>query len=115
MAKRAILIVILTLGGVIARAEPELVWDDLFDGNAYTDIGTAAIADPDGHLVVGGESWGLSNRADMLIRKLDRETGDQIWSRRYGSGGENDMALTELLLAGDGEVIVGGYIRGCVG
>ena len=115
MGHRALLIIALSLGGAIAQAAPELEWSDLYDGNGYTDLGTAAISDPDGHLVVGGESWGLSDRVDMLVRKLDRETGAEIWSRRVGSGGENDVALTELLLASDGHVIAGGYIRGCVG
>ncbi len=99
-----------------ASGDPALEWDDLYDGGAlYIDIGTAALADADGHLIVGGESADGDGGADMLIRKLHRDTGAALWNRRVSSGEENDVALTGMLWDGSGDLLVAGYIRACVG
>jgi hypothetical protein len=98
-----------------ASADPTLQWDDRHDGGGnYTDDGNVALVDPEGHLIVGGESTDTVGGSDMLIRKLGRGAAE-IWSVRWASDDGNDMAVTDMCFDPFGDVLVGGYIRGCVG
>jgi hypothetical protein len=107
---------VLVLLVAAAGAEPTLQWDDLLDGGGdYTDVGTVALIDPEGHLVVGGESTDTVGGSDILIRKLRKADGDEIWSLRWASADGNDMAVTAMCWDPFDDVLVGGYIRGCVG
>jgi hypothetical protein len=97
-------------------AAPQLQWFDRHDGGAASaDVGTAALCDPEGDLIVGGESPDGIDGSDMLVRKFARGTGALLWSRRVPSFDTNDMALSDLAWDGHGNVLVGGYVRGCVG
>jgi len=99
-----------------AQAEPVLEWSDLYDGGAnLTDLGTAALADPEGNVIVAGESGDGIAGSDMLIRKLARETRETIWTRRVPFIDTNDMALSGMVWDPAGNILVGGYSRGCVG
>lgn len=99
-----------------AWAQPSMEWDDLFDGGAlFTDLGTSAITDPQGNLVVAGESTDPAGGVDILVRKLDRSTAFPIWSAGYAAEDGNDVTPAEITWDGYGNVIVAGYIRGCVG
>ena len=112
----ALALALLLAAGPATAAAPTLEWEDLYDGGgSYVDEATVALADPDGHLVVGGESHDGVNGSDMLIRKLHRDTQAEIWSVRWPAYDGNDMALTDMAWDGHGDLIVGGYIRGCVG
>jgi len=117
---RALALSLLLLAAAVlsspAPAAPSLQWIDLYDGGAgATDVGTSALCDPQGNLVVGGVSPDTVAGADMLVRKLARDSGATLWSRRYSSFDNNDMALSQLAWDPEGNVIVGGYICGCVG
>jgi hypothetical protein len=94
---------------------PDLSWQDLHDGGGGSaDFGSAALCDPAGNLVVGGESADGIDGSDVLIRKLARETGALLWSRRVSDSPEiNDVALSQLACDRSGNVLVGGYVRGC--
>jgi hypothetical protein len=97
-------------------AAPTEQWADLYDGGAlHVDDGFVALAAADGHFVIGGESFDGVDGSDMLIRKLNRETKTAIWSERYPAFDGNDMALTDMVWDGFGNVLVGGYVRGCLG
>jgi hypothetical protein len=97
-------------------ADPALEWTDTFDGGAaYVDDGTTALADPAGHLVIGGESYDGVTGSDMLVRKLHRDTKAPLWSTRYPAFDGSDMALTDMVWDGFGDILVGGYVRGCLG
>lgn len=99
-----------------AQADPTLEWSDAYDGGAaYVDEGFVALADPAGHLVIGAESYDGIDGSDMLIRKLNRDTQAEIWSTRYPAFDGNDMALSDMVWDGYGDILVGGYVRGCVG
>jgi hypothetical protein len=99
-----------------AIGSPTLEWSDGYDGGGHgLDVGNAAVCDPDGNLIVAGESADLFAGTDMLIRKLDRDDGHPIWTRRYAAFDGNDMALTGMIWDGSGDLLVAGYIRGCVG
>jgi hypothetical protein len=96
--------------------EPTLEWDELYDGGGgYTDEATVALVDPDGNLIVGGECRDAVEGSDMLVRKLNRDTRQETWATWYSAADGNDMALTDMAWDGHGDLIVGGYIRGCVG
>jgi len=95
-------------------AAPALQWSDLYDGGAsYLDLATAVLAAPGGDLIVGGESADGIDGIDMLVRRLARETGETLWTRRFTSFDTNDMALSDLAFDSQGRIIVGGFIRGC--
>lgn len=97
-------------------ASPTLEWSDLHDGGAnYTDVGTAALCDPEGNLVVGGESADGTQGLDMLIRKLHRHTGEPIWQTRVPAFDGLDMALSGMVWDGFGDLLIGGFIRACDG
>lgn len=97
-------------------ADPNLEWSELYDGGGnYLDVGTAALCDPDGNLVVAGESADGIDGTDMLIRKLERGTGESLWSERYSAFDGNDMALTDMIWDPSGDLLIAGYIRGCEG
>ena len=99
-----------------ALATPTLAWSDLYDGGpAYIDLATAVIAAPNGDVIVGGESADGVGGIDQWIRYLERTSGAPLWQVRVPSFDANDMALTALAWDPDGNILVGGYIRGCVG
>jgi hypothetical protein len=95
--------------------EPPFMWDDRYDGGVgAVDYGTSAIVmSGSGDLVVGGEMQDYFAGSDMVIRRLDRISGQEVWSAMWGVPDGNDMALVGLVEDGEGNVLVGGYIRGC--
>ncbi len=100
----------------VAAAAPALLWEHVHDGGGlYQDRALAALVDPGGDLVVGGESYDGVVGADILIRKLARADGGVIWSRRLPSADGNDMALSELIWEPGGDLIAAGFVRGCPG
>jgi hypothetical protein len=106
----------IVLMAAAASADPIFQWDDQHDGGGnYTDDGNVALVDPQGNLIVGGESTDTIAGSDMLIRKLGRGDGAEIWSVRWSADDGNDMAVTDMCWDPFDDVLVGGYIRGCVG
>jgi hypothetical protein len=112
-----VLVVPLVLSaGVAAAAGPLHAWTDNYDGGiGMPDQGTALLVDPQGDILVAGESTDQDGTADLYTRKLSRVDGHQIWESRWGDPGGNDMAMVELAFDPHGDIIVGGYVRGCVG
>ncbi len=106
-------------GGLVAlpaTATPSLEWHQVYDGGLQQgDVSTVALADADGNLVVGGMSVGLAGTVDMLIRKLDRDTGGTIWSHRQAAVDENDMDVSGMVWDGSGDLLIGGTRLGCFG
>jgi hypothetical protein len=97
-------------------ADVSLEWSELYDGGgSYLDVGTAALCDPYGNLVVAGESADGIDGTDMLIRKLERDSAETLWSERYSAFDGNDMALTDMIWDPSGDLLIAGYIRGCEG
>ncbi|RPJ47460.1 MAG: hypothetical protein EHM19_02975 [Candidatus Latescibacterota bacterium] len=100
----------------IAAADPVFEWDDVYDGGVQQpDAGVAALTDADGNLVVAGESNDGVGGADMLVRKIDRETGLTTWERRVSADDGNDMLVGGIVRDGDGNFLVGGTRQGCYG
>jgi hypothetical protein len=99
-----------------ARANPVFEWHDLYDGGlSQPDIAVAAATDAEGNLVIAGSSTGPTGSVDMLIRKIDRETGGTIWVRRVASLDGNSMAVGGMARDGAGDLLVGGTREGCFG
>ena len=100
----------------LVLAEPDLHWAVTYDGGAAgDDISTVALAAENGDFVIAGESHDGVDGADMLICRFDRETGDISWELRVPAPDGLDMALTGMVWDGNGDLLVGGYVRGCVG
>ena len=111
---------ILSLAAIAAAppvlGTPTLEWNDLYDGGAaYIDLATAVIAAPNGDVIVGGESADGVGGIDQWIRRLERTSGAPLWQVRFPAFDGNDMALTALAWDPGGDILVGGYIRACVG
>lgn len=100
----------------LAQANPAFLWSDAFDGGGlYDDRGDAVSFAADGHILVAGSSHDGVEGSDMLVRKLDRTNGSELWSRRIPAFDNSDMAVTGVLCDPAGAVIVAGHILGCVG
>jgi len=110
-----LLMAILVFGSA-CLADPTMEWSDLFDGGgSLADNCRRAIVDEQGNLIIAGESTDSQDGSDFYIRKLDRNTGTDIWTRRFPAFDGSDMAVTGLNWDAFGDVLVGGYICGCVG
>ena len=114
---------VLTLGlllvasGLVRAADvPHLAWTDVHDGGAqFADDGYLCRLAPDGQPVVAGESTEVTGGVDLLVRKLDRDTGAQQWQYRYEGFDDKDIAVTDMTWDSVGQLLVAGFIRGCVG
>jgi hypothetical protein len=103
-----------TAGALPAGADPVFQWHDLHDGGALqNDLGTAALTDDAGNMVIGGTSADSEAGIDLLVRKLDRESGDTLWTRRVPAVDGNDMALGGMVWDNAGDLLIGGTRLGC--
>jgi len=107
----------LLLSATVALAgAPSLEWSDVYDAGAdLNDTGLVLLPDPDGNIIVGGESADANGSSDLYLRKLSRDTGAVLWTCRWEEPGGNDMAIVDLAFDPLGDILVGGYVRGCVG
>ncbi len=108
----------LLAGSVFADA-PTTGWMDRLDGGSSGDeSGTMMLASPDGDLIAGGESRQSHGAADLYIRRMGRESGNTIWEFQYsGFDGSyyKDVSVTGLTWDNSGQLLVAGYIHGCIG
>lgn len=112
----ALLAVALLTGAGFASAETTEMWSDQHDGGGnFIDSGTLVSLAPDGNIVVGGESSEITGGADLYLRKLDKTTGNQLWDFRYDGVADKDVAITEITWDSVGQLLVAGFIRGCIG
>ena len=99
-----------------SAAAPEWAWTDMHDGgSSANDDGYCLLIAPDDHLIVGGESTDLDDGSDLFIRKLDRLDGSEMWSVRYEGYDNKEVAISEMTWDSVGQLLVAGFIRGCVG
>jgi hypothetical protein len=106
----------LLLAAGLAGASPQLAWTDQHDGGGgVADDGYCLLIAPDDNLIVGGESSNQNEGLDLFIRKLDRDDGSEIWRVRYEGLDNKEVAISEMTWDSVGQLIVAGYIRGCVG
>jgi hypothetical protein len=104
------------LSGGAALAEPSLVWSDQHDGgDNFVDDGWCLLTDSQGNLVVGGESSDPFRGIDLYVRKLDRTDGHELWGSRFSGYDEKDVAICDMTWDTVGQLLVAGFIRGCVG
>ena len=104
------------LSGGAANADPSLMWSDQHDGgDSFVDDGWCLLTDTQGNLVVGGESSDTSRGIDLYVRKLDANDGHELWSSRYSGYDEKDVAIVDMTWDTVGQLLVAGFIRGCVG
>jgi len=100
----------------LAGAQPALEWAETRDGGGlYVDEGRLALVDPAGNLVLAGTSHDGVGGLDLLAVKLARETGATLWERRQPSFDGNDMAVSAMSWDGLGDLLLVGYVVGCVG
>ncbi len=111
-----LLVLLVACGPAWAADPPTMSWSDVHDGGAeFGDDGYQCLVAADGNPVVAGESTELTGGADLLIRKLDRADGSQMWAYRYEGYDDKDVAVTDMTWDSVGQLLVAGFIRGCVG
>ncbi|MCP4290398.1 MAG: delta-60 repeat domain-containing protein [bacterium] len=112
----ALLAVTLVTSASVVLADATEMWSEQHDGGGnFLDSGTLLSLAPDGNIIVGGESSEVSGGADLYIRKLNKDTGNQIWDFRYDGVDDKDVAISEITWDSVGQLLVAGYIRGCIG
>lgn len=106
----------LLMAGTAWAAPPTAAWAERHDGGGqFNDDGWCAVTDPAGHLVVAGESADGIGGVDLCVRKLDRLDGHQIWQARYVGYDAKDVTVSDITWDTAGQLLVAGFIRGCVG
>jgi hypothetical protein len=99
-----------------SSADPSLEWEHLYDGGSrQADTGLAALSDPEGNPVIAGEVTDAAGNGNLLIRKLERASGDEIWTRSVLGTADNRLALGGMVWDGHGELLIGGTRLGCYG
>jgi len=112
----AIAAVSVGVGTAFATPDPSLEWHHLHDGGSQlADTGIAVLSDPSGNPVIAGEITDAEGNGNLLVRKLDRETGDPLWSRSVLGTPENTLALGGMVWDGFGNLLIGGTRLGCYG
>ena len=112
---RRLSILLIALLPLAANADPGHEWTATYDGGAnYTDNASFALSDAAGDLIIGGVSYDRNSASDILVRKLARGDGHEIWSVRHEAwDGTSDMALTGMAFDGAGDILVAGHVCGC--
>jgi len=101
-------------GSVLADV-PTAGWLNRHDGSLGGDeSGTMLLACPNGDLISGGESRLSDGSADLYIRRMDRDTGNTLWDYSF-TYPEKDLSVTGLTWANSGQLLVAGYVHGCIG
>ncbi|NNF44949.1 MAG: PQQ-binding-like beta-propeller repeat protein [Phycisphaerales bacterium] len=89
-------------------------WRRFYNGPASgIDDPRAVAATPDGGVVVTGGVWNDDERTDYGTVKFDA-AGDQVWEAIFGDNGPflfNDDRGTDIIVTGDGDVVVSGTTR----
>jgi hypothetical protein len=112
----ATLLLVLLAAAPAAADPPVFHWAQVHDGGAQlNDDGFCIVTDPEGHVVVAGESADGIGGIDLAVRKLDRDTGAELWHARYQGYDDKDVAVTDITWDSAGQLLVAGFIRGCVG
>ncbi|MDP6418403.1 MAG: hypothetical protein QF492_03585 [Candidatus Krumholzibacteria bacterium] len=112
---RSFLIFALMFVPALLWAIPLFEWSTTHDGGgSYMDNATVLLCDSEGHAIVGGESYDGNGGSDLLIRKCARNDGQELWQLRVPAYDDvSDMALSGMEWDSNGDLIVGGYVRGC--
>ena len=101
---------------MIAVAAPDFKWSQTYDGGGlYTDEGLLALTHPGGDLILAGVSHDGVDGLDIIVRRMDRDTGGAVWTRRQSAFDTNDMAVTGMVWDGYGDLLLSGFVVGCVG
>ena len=112
----ALLAVTMVTSASLAAADTTEMWSQQHDGGGnFLDSGTLLSLAPDGNIVVGGESSEVSGGADLYVRKLDKTNGHQLWDFRFDGVDDKDVAISEITWDTVGQLLVAGFIRGCIG
>lgn len=101
---------------LVAVAAPDLQWAQTYDGGGlYTDEAALALAHPQGDLILGGVSHDGIDGMDMIVCRMSKDTGAMLWLTRQTAFDTNDMAISEIAWDGLGDLLVAGFVVGCVG
>lgn len=99
---------------VLDPAAGAQVWRQQLPGavyNAEVQAGWVAIADND-DVILGTRTWEASTGFDLVLRRYAAGDGDEIWARRWNSGGTRADDPRAMILDTDGDVLMAGVSGG---
>jgi uncharacterized delta-60 repeat protein len=87
----------------------DLLWERRFRSSGGNAQPSAIAVDPRGFVYVGGAAW-VDGGFDALLLKYDLD-GNLLWSRNQGQPGHGWDAAHSMVLAPDGDIVLGGYTQ----
>jgi len=115
MRARLLFLVLLAIP-MVAAAAPDFKWAQTYDGGGfYTDEGLLALTHEGGDLILAGLSHDGVDGLDIIVRRMDKDTGATVWNRRQTAFDTNDMAVTGMCWDGYGDLLLSAFVVGCVG
>ncbi len=87
-----------------------VVWSKSYNSTGgHNDMALDLVGDPNGELyVVGYKNDALGGTDDVLVMKVMKDNGNQLWLKEYDGVGYADRSLCACLIA-DGNLLVGGW------
>ena len=109
-------VIAMALGAAPAGAEPAFGWQYLYDGGSQqADTGVKILVDAADNPVIAAHVTDVAGNGNLLIRKLAREGGGEIWTRSIPGTGENPKVIGDMTWDGAGHLLIGGTRLGCYG
>lgn len=99
-----------------AGALPSTGWELVTDGGAFeADAGVTALTDAEGNVVLAAEVTDRFHNGNLLVTKLDRATGDTVWSRSILGTPDKGVVVGGMVWDHAGHLLIGGTRLGCFG
>ncbi len=88
----------------------EVLWSRLYQGAAGLDEAALAVAaDAAGDVYYAGRVAVAGQGIQMLVMKLDGDTGSTVWTDARGGGGGGDDLAWDIVVGPDGNPVVAGH------
>jgi hypothetical protein len=109
-------LLLMTLLPTLALAAPDLSWSLSFDsGGSYSDKIDCSLVGADGDLFVGGSGYDGVEGKNLIISRVDQQSGERLWTTQYAATSGNDVEMFDLEWDSQGKLIVIATILACVG
>ena len=99
-----------------ALPAPSTGWELVTDGGAFeADAGVKALTDASGNVVLAAEVTDRFHNGNLLVTKLDRGTGNTIWSHSVLGTPDKGVVVGGMVWDHAGHLLIGGTRLGCFG
>jgi hypothetical protein len=91
---------------VKAGADGSIIWEETYGGPTQH-YANSIMMTGDGNLMVAGTAYDLSMHTEMVLLKIDAETGDSLWMQSYGTNFTNAGTRDAARAADFGYILAG--------